>query len=1072
MLKRLVSDSHTRYYSTMLTPNFFIRRLSLSLLFLSLVQSTVLAQTPMPSNSLNDLLGGILQLESNLEPKCDATATRLEDFMYGTPLTTAARYKKIDLQKGLILNIWQQASAQASLSTEKKVSLTSLTPVLRKQLPYSQLDNGDWQINLRNKTLIITKRDKDQYSSVAYALRAILAVQQDLLLKPDKNLLPLTEESIAELQNFLDVLTLAVLQVADKDARLFNQRTLSAEKLTGSWQSITQSTLPYLEQHNFAPQKSNFLVLKKIIAQKVASYQAYNHISMQIFTRNLQVYFAKHPWPRDPGLGKAFKDIYTEAMIQYTHDLILGAEKIALQEKQSLIRIANVKQFADKMIPHKINEYEDAIFFPKLPKDDRITIESYDMDSFRDSGIHWRYLQYVIEEPTYTGLLEPDPFAAELLVENVAQFGVLLLRAAGMVAKQESVERLHPDQIEKAFNLIQSKINAHAEASPELVIEQPLTSSAETLPPSRQQFFNDTSEQAGIRFMHRSSDWLNRLIRSYAMKDESVGQLNIPPAFGGSGVAAEDINEDGFSDILLLSGLGNKLFLNNGKNQFTDITNEAGLDWQREDGFPGEPRQPVIADFDNDGLQDIFITYVNDTHRLYRNLGNNRFQDVSEKAALGGKGLVGGPAVVFDYDNDGLLDIYITYFGDYLHGILPTLARKNSNGLPNKLFRNMGNFEFEDVTKNSGVDNTGWGQAASHTDLDRDGWQDLIVGNDFGINAYYRNKGDGSFENIAATLGVDKPSYTMNVGIGDLNQDLFPDIYISNIVTMNKDEKYVAPNENTPMAFNPEKLANMRVVEANDLFMSYSTNGNLTNYHLSDKVERGYSSTGWSWGADFFDVDNDGDNDLYVTNGMNEYNLYSTENPYYTDPLKNQQAKVYLPDSSRETNVFFINSNGKLQNMSEQSGANILSNSRSVAYLDYDQDGDLDMILNNYHEAAVLYRNNAELLGGNWLKIKLIGDPTQKSNRDAIGARIIVTTKSGSKLWREIHGGVGYLTMHPKIQHFGLGKQDSVTISIEWPNGHIATFTNIAANQSYIISQANNEMLLSDSTPLLKHGSE
>ena len=235
---------------------------------------------------------------------------------------------------------------------------------------------------------------------------------------------------------------------------------------------------------------------------------------------------------------------------------------------------------------------------------------------------------------------------------------------------------------------------------------QSLASSIGTPDASIDQYFVEVTGHAGIDFMHRSSDWLSRLIRSYALKSDNVGQLNIPPAFGGSGVAAEDINGDGFTDILLLGGLGNRLYLNDGANRFDDITGEAGLDWQREDGTPGEPRQPVIADLDNDGLQDILITYVDDTHRLYRNLGNNRFEDVSDRAALGGKDLVGGPAVVFDYDNDGLLDIYIGYFGNYLRGILPTLARRNDNGLANRLFRNRGGFRFEDVTAGSGVDNT------------------------------------------------------------------------------------------------------------------------------------------------------------------------------------------------------------------------------------------------------------------------------------------------------------------------------------------------------------------------------
>lgn len=1035
-----------------------MQRLSILLLFL-LAQVNTQAEELAADNPLNELIGEIQKLENKRDPKCYATTSRLEDFMYGTALSSDARFTKIDLQKSLILELWQLASAQASKNDEQTISIKTLNGILQQRVRFTKQAEGDWIVNLANNTnLIIAKHDKRQYSSIAYALRAILAVQQDVILDNKKTLLPLSEDSIKALQNFLDIVTLSVLQVADQEARITHQHSISSDNMIASWRHVTQANKPYLQQQPLAPLKSNFSVLKKIISQKISSYQAYNNVSMQIFRRNLQVYFAKHPWPKEPGLGESFKNIFTESMIQYTNDLMLGAEKLAIKNNQPLIRVSNVKQFTDTFIPHKLNEYEDAIFFPLLAKNEQINIESYDMDAFRDSGIHWRYLQFVIDNPKYKGALELDPFAAELLVENVAQFGVLLLRVTGMVAKQAGSERLHPEQIGKAFQLIQSRINANIQSKQAVVVEQPFPSSIEKLEPSKQPLFTDITSQAGLNFMHRSSDWLNRLIRSYAMKNENVGQLNIPPAFGGSGVAAEDINDDGFVDVLLLSGLGNKLFLNKGDGQFTDITRQAGLNWQRQDGMAGEPRQPIIADFDNDGLQDIFISYVDDQHRLYRNLGENRFEDVSEKAGLGGKNLVGGPAVAFDYDNDGLLDIYISYFGDYIHGVLPTLARRNTNGLPNKLFHNKGHFQFEDVSSDSGVDNKGWGQAAAHTDFDRDGWQDLIVGNDFGVNAYYRNKGDGRFENIANQLGTDKPSYTMNVSISDLNKDLFPDIYISNIVTMNKDEKYVAPNQYTPMKLNPEKLANMRVVEANDLFISQSTKGVLTGYNASTMVERGYSSTGWSWGASFFDADNDGDDDLYVTNGMNDFNLYSTENPYYTDPLENKAINVHLPVSNREANVFFMNSNGKLQNMSEQSGANILSNSRSAAYLDYDNDGDLDMILNNYHEPSVFYRNNAELLAGNWIKIKLIGDPKQKGNRDAIGAKIIVTTPSGLQLWREIHSSTGYLTMHPKQQHFGLGKQEKVRVTIEWTNGDKITFHDVAANNSYAITQGNSKI--------------
>lgn len=1008
-----------------------------------------------PGGMLSDLFDKIQRLESQCDPKCAATASRLEDFMYGTPLTDDARFKKIDLQKRLILDLWREASLKASEGELKQISAEILVPVLQKRLEYAQLDNGDWKIKLDDESLTITGRDKRQYSSIAYALRAILAVQQDLLASSDQQLTPLADDAIDELQNFLDLYTLSVLQLADSEARLTNERTLSEENFVVRWNSINESGSPYLQPTETTNKATEFPILKKIIEQKVASYKAYNQITNQIFMRNLQVYFAKSKWPSDPDVGTKFKKIFTEAMILYAHDLLKGAEKTALQDKESLIRVAHVKQFADKFIPHRINEYEDAIFFHHLAKKDRITVESYDMDSFRDSGIHWQYLQYVIENPEYDGVLEPDPFAAELLVENIAQFGVLLLRATGMVANEEAAERLHPDQIEKAFQLIQSRINAHNSTDPDVTNESSLTSSTDQ-PTGQQTYFTDISQSAGIDFTHRTSDWLNRLIRSYALKSDNVGQLNIPPAFGGSGVAAEDVNNDGHPDILLLSGLGNKLYLNNGKQQFVDVTVGSGLDWRRADGRPGEPRQPIIADFDNDGWQDILITYVDDTHRLYRNLGNGRFEDVSRKAGLGGRNLVGGPAVVFDYDNDGLLDIYILYFGDYIHGVLPTLARRNSNGLPNKLFRNVGDFQFKNVTEGSGLANTGWGQAASHTDLDRDGWQDLIVGNDFGVNAYYRNKGDGTFENIADKIGTGKPSYTMSVGIGDLNQDLIPDIYISNIVTMNKDEKYVAPSEDTPMEFDADKLANMRVVEANDLFVSKTVEGGLPEFQLSKKVDRGYSSTGWAWGADFFDVDNDGDDDLYVANGMNDYNLYGTVNAQYVDPSGNENQEILFPESGPARNVFFVNSKGRLQNVSKLSGADLLGNSRSVAYLDYDQDGDLDMILNNFNQTANLYRNNADQLGTNWLKVKLIGDPAKNINRDAIGARIIVTTDSGMQIWREVHGGVGYLSMHPKEQHFGLGKQSKVNILVEWPNGDTTRFKGVSANKRYTILPTDN----------------
>ena len=251
---------------------------------------------------------------------------------------------------------------------------------------------------------------------------------------------------------------------------------------------------------------------------------------------------------------------------------------------------------------------------------------------------------------------------------------------------------------------------------------------------------------------------------------------------------------DGDVDLLFVGGLGLGLYRNDGDGTFTEVTEDAGLTWRREDGATGEARTPLIVDLDGDGLRDVLVTYAADPHRLWKNLGDMRFEDVTDKTGLGGAGLVGGPATVFDYDGDGKLDVYLAYFGNYLEGALPTVDRDNRNALPNRLFRNRGELRFEDVTEESGTGDTGWCQAVSHVDLDGDGRQDIVVANDFGRNVLYRNRGGGVFEDAAPRLGMTNAFHSMNVGVADLNADDFPDLYISNIATLVKDNKYVLPD--------------------------------------------------------------------------------------------------------------------------------------------------------------------------------------------------------------------------------------------------------------------------------------
>lgn len=983
------------------------------------------------------IINEIGELEGVRDPKCYATASRLEDFIYGTPLESEARFAKIELQKQFIRALWEKASNAARAAGKSEVGVDELKPVLQGAVAYVQNADGSWLVH---GDTTVTARDKRQYGTVAYALRAVLAVQQESL--GDAKLLPLSADAVELFKESVDLTTLAALQRADRESRKLNRERITPDLLKAAWKDVVPADLSAATKAA-APAGEKFATIKAIVAEKLAAFEKYNNLSMAVFLRNLQVYMARHMWPSDPEEGKQFRDQFTNVMIAWMNDVLLEADKQAKKNNHPLIRVSDVHAALQLFQPHEANQYEDIIYFPRLPKNERVVIEAYDLDSFRDPGIHWLYFSEAINNPNYKGTIEPDPFAAELLTEGAAQMGVLVLRVAGGVAESENRERLQLSDLEKSLKIIQAKLDKHA-SMPVPKKAAAAIASAPSAAKSGGKFFTDVTASSGIAFEHRMSDWLARFIRGYQVVEGNTVRLAVPPTFGGSGVAAEDVDGDGDIDVLILSGAGNALYLNDGKGRFTDATEAAGLDWRRADGTAGEPRQPIVADFDNDGLEDILITYVDDDHRVYRNLGNGKFEDVTSRAHLGGKGLVGGPATALDFDNDGLLDLYIGYFGDYIHGTLPTLSRRNSNALPDKLFRNKGNFVFEEVP-NSGVENTGWAQSVGHLDFDGDGREDLICGNDFGTNAWYRNLGNGKFEDVSSKIGTDKPSYTMNVGITDLNRDGLPDVYISNIVTMDKDEKYVLPDTKTQMKFNPAKMANMRVVEANDMWVS-----SKSGYEQSKAIGRGFRSTGWSWGAQFFDYDNDGDDDLYLVNGMNEYAVYSSVNPYLTDP-SGKPTNAVLPVATKEEPVFFVNTKGMLQEESDQSGANPAGNARSVAYLDADNDGDLDMIVNNFNAPAIFYRNNTSAI--HWIKLHLTGDPSKGVTRDAIGAKILVDTAKEKGMWREVFSTIGYLSVHPKEQHLGLGSDTKADVTVIWPDGEKQVFKGLAADKTYRIVQ-------------------
>jgi len=1000
-------------------------------------------------------VNAIEKLENQRDPKCDATATRLENFMYGTPLSVDGREKKVELQKRLILHLWREASDEARAKNLEQIPLDVITPVIQRNVHFSFDDAKNAHVKLLDGSeLVLEERDVRQYGTVAYALRAILAVQQDALLTPDVKLVPFAPESVQAMKQAVDVFTLTLLNLADKAARAAGEKQLTASRVDGQWKRVTGGQAESLPVAQGAKPGA---VLRKIVDQKLVSFATYNNNADPLLYSNIQSFYARVPWASDKEQVTAISKNVSRVVMDFIATVLERAQQKAAAEHSPLVRESHIRAVYDELAPYDVNIYEDVIFFSHLPKSKQVYIEAYDADSLRDSGLHWQWIKQVIDNPTFPLTLDVDPFAAELLAEGDAQLAVLTFRMAGMIAKEQKSPTLLPAHVLLAQKRIAERFTEQLKTPAPKIATTKIASSRTTTSAGR--FFDDISDKTGIDFMHRSSDWLSRFQRTflYSLKGTDAVKPgsgepaeDFPPTFSGSGIAAEDLNGDNFPDLLIVGGLGNKLYINNGDGTFKDVTATAGINWLGADGKPGEPRQPLIVDLDNDGKKDIVISYVNAPHRVYRNNGDGTFTDVTATANLGGDGLVGGPIVAFDFDRDGLLDLYVGYYGNYVQGVGPNLARVNTNATPNKLFRNGGGFAFREVP-NSGTENTGWTQAAVSVDFDNDGWQDLVVGNDFGINAYYRNKGNGRFEDVAGQLGTDLPSSSMNVGTADLNKDGYPEFYISNIVAMVKDEKYVMPTETTKMKRKAEKLATMRVVQNNQLFVSSPIKGSLPKYGISDTViDPMDTSTGWAWDADFFDFDNDGDDDLYVTNGLHEYFIYSSQFKVKTpEGEKEMQFAVH----EKEPNVFYVNENGRLQNRSAQSGADFSGNSRSAAFLDFDNDGDLDVVINNFDAKATFLLNSAEKLHNNWIKLKLIGDPAKHSNRDAIGATITAVTPSGNRVWRDVQSATGYLSQHPTQQLIGLGKDVVADVTVVWPNGERKTYKGLAANQLHTITQ-------------------
>lgn len=519
--------------------------------------------------------------------------------------------------------------------------------------------------------------------------------------------------------------------------------------------------------------------------------------------------------------------------------------------------------------------------------------------------------------------------------------------------------------------------------------------------------FTDVTEKAGIQFIHNNG---------------AFGGKYLPETMG-SGCAFIDYDNDGWPDVLLVQGMDwpghrkrrttMRLYRNNHNGTFSDVTKQAGLDVEMYG------MGVAAGDYNNDGFVDLYITAVGQS-RLFQNTGKGAFIDVTDKAGLGGRDAFSSSALWFDYNRDGLLDLFVTNYVKWSEktDVFCTVDGKQKayctpeayRGATCWLFRNKGNGTFEDVTADSGIfDSTAKSLGVAMFDYDQDGWTDLFVANDTEPNKLYHNLRNGRFEDAALRAGVafstdGKARGGMGVDAADYDNSGIPALVVAN--------------------FDNEMLG----------FYTQNKRGIYTDRAPQSEIGR-RSRLSLGFGTFFFDADLDGLLDLFVVNGHIDSDYSIRKNVQYAQP----------------PHLFINTGQGNFIDVAAQIGGSFAQPKvgRGAAFADYDRDGDLDILITTNRGPAYLFRNDSET-GNHALRLRLTGT---KSNRDAIGA--IVKLYNGKDVSsRMVKSGSSYQSQSELILTFGLERRDAAErVVVTWPSGIVEEHRNLRAGRLYEITE-------------------
>lgn len=589
------------------------------------------------------------------------------------------------------------------------------------------------------------------------------------------------------------------------------------------------------------------------------------------------------------------------------------------------------------------------------------------------------------------------------------------------------------------------------------------TTSPETASPSNKQeaakstrFKLLSPAQSGIQFSNpiQENDQFNYFLYQYA--------------YNGGGVATGDLDQDGLAEIFFTANMqADKLYKNDGKLKFSDISSSAGINHQG-----GISTGVSMVDINQDGLLDIYVCRsgpgdeASRRNLLYINKGNLKFQEAAAPFGLNDDGY-SNQAYFFDYDKDGDLDMYLV---NHRVDFANSKGAQRKSSLPNDapdsdhFYQNDGNASFTNVTNEVGISNFAWGLSAVVGDFNEDGWEDIYVSNDFLESDFlYINQQNGRFEEQILQHMDHIPMYSMGSDFADINNDGKEDLYTMDMMP----EDHVR-SKMLMAAMSTEDFWTLVGNGFHHQYMSNCLHLNQGNGHFSEiGLMAGVAKTDWSWSALFADLDNDSYQDLFVTNGIKKD---VTDNDYKAKARNEIQQKgrrltleelqQLMPGTKLKNYVFHNQGNLHFEKVQDSWGLDKPFNSNGSSIADLDGDGDLEIILNNLDEQAVIYENLSK--GKHYLKVNL---QAPAPNKQAIGARVSLFY-NGKRQDRVLQTSRGFLSGVEPVLHFGLGNVSQVdSLVVTWSDGKQSLQQNISADQLLTIAKGSDAISIAIVNP-------